>query len=158
MFRSKAYGEIQDIYSKNKLKNALVLEANNFSSSYLENLGKNQFSLSKLPLAAQLSPIYSIKSGDFNNDEHLDLLLAGNFFGMRINFGRLDANKGLVLLGDGKGNFNELPNNKSGLFINGEVKDIALLDLGSGKEILAFTLNNDSLRLYQKSKGQNVEK
>ncbi len=157
-YESYANQTISDIYSENDLKNAMVLEANNFSSSLLENLGNNQFKLSKLPLAAQLSPIYSIKSGDFNSDGHLDLLLAGNFFGMRINFGRMDANKGLVLLGDGKGNFKELPNNKSGLFINGEVKDIALVGLGSGKEMLTFTINNDSLRLYQKSEGQNIEK
>jgi hypothetical protein len=92
-----------------------------------------------------------MRSDDYNNDGHLDILLAGNFYGSRIQFGRLDANKGLLLLGDGKGNFKEIPNSKSGLFINGEVRDIARVRLASGKDLLLFTLNNDSLRLYQLS-------
>ncbi|GAI82842.1 unnamed protein product, partial [marine sediment metagenome] len=45
----------------------------------------------------------------------------------------------------------EVPNSKSGLFINGEVRDIARVRLASGKDLLLFTLNNDSLRLYQLS-------
>ena len=75
----------------------------------------------------------------------------GNFFGSRIQFGRLDANKELLLLGDGKGNFKEIPNNKSGVFIHGEVRDIAQIRLASGKDLVLFTLNSDSLRLYQLS-------
>lgn len=102
--------------------------------------------------------MYSIKPGDYNVDGHLDLLLAGNFFGSRIKFGHLNANKGLLLLGNGKGNFEELPNNKSGIFFNGKVRDIDQVNLASGKEMLIFTLNNDSLRLYQKSKGLKVKK
>ena len=90
-----------------------------------------------------------MRSDDFNNDGNLDILLVGNFFGSRIQYGRLDANKGLLMLGDGKGNFTEVPNKESGLFINGEVRDIARVRLATGKELLLFTLNNDSLQLYQ---------
>ena len=54
-------------------------------------------------------------------------------------------------MGDGKGNFKEIPNSKSGLFINGEVRDIAQVRLAYGKDLVLFTLNNDSLRLYQLS-------
>ncbi len=66
-----------------------------------------------------------------------DILLAGNFFGSRIQYGRLDANKGLLMLGDGKGNFTEVPNNESGLFINGEVRDIARVRLATGQGFTA---------------------
>jgi hypothetical protein len=148
-YESYADQTISDIFSEKELNNSLLLQANTFSSSYLANLGNNQFDLTDLSLAVQLSPVNSMRSDDYNNDGHLDLLLAGNFFGSRIQFGRLDANKGLLLLGDGKGNFQEVPNSKSGLFINGEVRDIAQVRLASGKDLLLFTLNNDSLRLYQ---------
>ena len=148
-YESYADQTISDIFPEKELNNSLLLQANTFSSSYLENLGNNQFGLSDLPLAAQLSPVNSMRSDDYNDDGHLDVLLAGNFFGSRIQFGRLDANKGLLLLGDGKGNFQELPNAKSGLFISGEVRDIARVRQASGKDLLLFTLNNDSLRLYQ---------
>jgi hypothetical protein len=148
-YESYADQTISDIFSAMELDNSLLVKANTFSSSYLENLGNNQFELTDLPFSAQLSPVNSMRSDDYNNDGHLDILLAGNFYGSRIQFGRLDANKGLLLLGDGKGNFKEIPNSKSGLFINGEVRDIARVRLASGKDLLLFTLNNDSLRLYQ---------
>ncbi len=148
-YESYADQTISDIFSETELDNSLLVQANNFSSSYLENLGNNQFDLTDLPFAAQLSPVNSMRSDDYNNDGHPDVLLAGNFFGSRIQFGRLDANKGLLLLGDGKGNFQKVPNTESGLLINGEVRDIARVKLATGKDLLLFTLNNDSLRLYQ---------
>ena len=148
-YGSYADQTISDIFSGEDLNSSLLLQANTFSSSYLENLGNNQFDLSDLPVPAQLAPVNSMISHDYNNDGNLDILLAGNFFGSRIQYGRLDANKGLLLLGDGKGNFKEVPNYESGLFINGEVRDISRVRLATGKELLLFTLNNDSLQLYQ---------
>jgi hypothetical protein len=148
-YESYADQTISDIFPENELNSSLLLQANNFSSSYLENLGNNQFKITDLPVAAQLSPVNSMMPDDYNNDGFPDVLLAGNFFGSRIQFGRLDANKGLLLLGDGKGNFLEVSNKKSGLFINGEVRDMARVGLATGKDILLFTLNNDSIQMYQ---------
>ena len=78
--------------------------------------------------------------------------MAGNFYGSRQKFGRLDANRGVLLEGNGNGNFAPLPNNESGLYIDGEVRDMAQIRLSSGKEILIFTLNNDSLQIYLRNK------
>jgi hypothetical protein len=151
-FKSYADQTITEIFPEEILQEGDVLTANNFSSSYLENKGNNQFELSPLPLTAQLSPVYGIETGDFNGDGFLDMILAGNFFGTRIRFGRYDANKGVVLLGDGHGHFKDVPNYQSGLYIRGEVRDIAPLKLASGLEILLFATNNDSLQIYQKQK------
>ncbi|MEN8230100.1 MAG: VCBS repeat-containing protein, partial [Bacteroidota bacterium] len=104
-----AHQTITDIFPEEALDNALVLQANTFTTSYLENLGNNQFAISDLPLPAQLSPVYNIGTGDYNNDGDPDLLLTGNFFGSRIKYGRLDANRGTVLLGDGNGHFVPVP-------------------------------------------------
>jgi hypothetical protein len=143
---------ISDIFPEEVLDNALMLRVTNPSSSYLENLGNMQFKLSELPLAAQLSPIYSIASDDYNGDGNLDLILAGNFYGSRMKFGRLDANRGVVLLGNGDGSFISLPNHQSGLFLNGEVRDMVQVNLSTDKDILLFALNNDSLQVYLRSK------
>jgi len=142
---------ITDIFPAELLENALRLKATNLSSSYLENLGNMQFGLSDLPVAAQLSPIYSIVSGDYNGDRNMDLILAGNFYGSRLKFGHLDANRGVVLLGNGDGSFVSVPNHKSGLFLDGEVRDVTQISLSPGKEILIFAPNNDSLQIYLRS-------
>jgi hypothetical protein len=150
-YRSYANQTISDVFPGKKLDNALLLQANNFASSYLENIGNNQFEFSPLPFPAQLSPIISMLSEDFDRDGHLDVLLAGNFYGSRIPFGRLDANKGLLLRGDGKGKFEEVPNARSGLFIHGEVRDIARVKGADGYDLVLFSRNNDSLSVYQLS-------
>ena len=146
--QSFANETINDIFPEEVLNNALLLKVTNPASSYLENLGNNQFSLSELPLDAQLSPIYCMSSADYNHDGNLDLILVGNFYGSRLKFGHLDSNRGVVLLGKGDGSFVSLPNQQSGLFLDGEVRDMARLGLSSGKELLIFAPNSDSLQLY----------
>ena len=145
---SFANQSITDIFPAEVLENALRLKVTNPSSSYLENLGNMQFRLSDLPVAAQMSPVYSIASGDYNQDGNMDLILVGNFYGSRLKFGHLDANRGVVLLGNGDGSFVSVPNHKSGLFLDGEVRDMAELTLSNGLEILIFAPNNDSLIVY----------
>ena len=137
-YESYTKQKISDIFTPDELRNALVLKATVFESCYVENSGNDQFKLTPLPREAQLSPIYAIKSGDFNNDGKTDMILAGNFFGTRIKFGEYDANKGLLLTGNGNGNFSVWNDTRSGFHINGEVRDIADVRLASGKSILIF--------------------
>jgi hypothetical protein len=148
LYESYASQTITDIFSAEELKDALVLKASVFASCYLENKGNNQFELSPLPREVQYSPIYGIQTGDFNQDGNPDMILAGNFFGTRIKFGEYDANKGLLLTGNGEGDFTVLTDTQSGFHIDGEVRDIADVKLASGKNMLVFALNNDSVRLY----------
>jgi hypothetical protein len=147
-YGSYASQTITDIFSPQDLKDALVLKACVFSTCYLENKGNNQFKFTPLPCEVQFSPVYAIHSGDFNMDGNPDMILAGNFFGTRIKFGEYDANKGILLIGNGKGDFTVLNDIQSGFHINGEVRDMAEIKLVSGKNILVFALNNDSARLY----------
>ena len=148
-YESYANQTITGIFSQEELKGALVLKASKFESCYIENKGDGQFELIPLPREAQFSPVYSILTGDYNNDGNIDMILGGNFFGSRIQFGEYDAGKGLLLTGDGKGNFTVVENDVSGFYIEGEVRDIAEITLASEEKILIFALNNDSARLYR---------
>ncbi|HEA21695.1 MAG TPA: RNA-binding protein [Pricia antarctica] len=140
--------KITDVFTSEELSDAQILKANNFASSYIENLGNNQFKLTDLPTTAQFSPIYGILIRDFNADGNLDVVLAGNFFGNRVKFGRYDANKGVLLLGNGKGGFQSVNTKESGLNIDGEVRDITLVKLRNGKELILFARNNQTMKEY----------
>ncbi len=141
--------KITDIFTVEELSEAVVLKAKNFATSYLENLGNNQFKLSPLPHVTQFSPIYGILPGDFNKDGNLDILMGGNFFGTRVKYGRYDANKGTYLLGDGNGKFTPVNNINSGLSVDGEVRDIMLLEQADKSQLLVFVKNNMALQVYK---------
>jgi hypothetical protein len=153
-YESYTKQQITDIFPAGELNDALKLKASVFTSCYIENTGKNQFRLFPLPREAQFSPVYAIGTGDFNNDGKEDMILAGNFFASRIKFGKYDANKGLLLEGDGRGTFTVADDLHSGFRINGEVRDIKEVRLASGKNIMVFALNNDSVKIYGDAKNK----
>ena len=101
-----------------------------------------------LPIRAQFSPVFSILVTDINNDGIKDLFLGGNFYGVKPEIGRYDANYGVSLLGTAKHGFNYLPATKSGLFILGEVRDVSTINTKNGKLIIVAR-NNDALQLFK---------
>jgi len=141
--------KILDIFTAEELKNTNILEANYFASSYIENLGENNFKITPLPASTQFAPIYGILIDDFNQDGNLDILMAGNFFGNRVKYGRYDANKGSLLLGDGKGDFRAIDQKTSGLNIDGEVRDIQTIINADKEPIIIFSRNNQIPKTYK---------
>lgn len=141
--------KITDIFSPEELEDAYLLEANNFSTSYMENLGEGKFKLTPLPIQTQFSPIYAILAKDVNKDGNLDLVLAGNFYGTRVKYGRYDANNGLLLLGNGKGNFETVADMESGLNVAGEVRDLVMINSNSEDPLLLFAINNQPVKVYR---------
>ena len=103
-----------------------------------------------LPIRAQFSPVFSILVADINNDGIKDLFLAGNFYGLKPEVGRYDASYGVTLLGSLKHWFDYMPPSNSGLFIKGEVRDIAPINTKNGKEIIVAR-NNDALQLFKRN-------
>ena len=77
-----------------------------------------------MPIEAQFSAIIS---GDWNEDGNVDIILAGNDSYQRVKFGKIDANKGQIFLGNGKGGFQYLPQSKSNLNIPGNTRKIHFL-------------------------------
>ena len=102
---------------------------------------------------AQISPLMQVQTKDINQDGHLDLLVAGNFFASETETVRYDAGSGLILLGKGNGDFSPLSFQKSGLLLTGDVKDCQFIKLAQGGNGLLVTQNNDYLELWQQ--GQN---
>jgi hypothetical protein len=72
-----------------------------------------------LPVQAQLSPMYGIAAEDFDKDGNIDILMGGNFYQSKPEAGIYDASYGILLKGNGKGNFTALPPQQSGISIKG---------------------------------------
>ena len=112
-------------------------------SSVVINNKNGTFTVNPLPAAVQLSPMYGIAVDDFDKDGKVDILMGGNFYQSKPEVGIYDASYGILLKGDGTGNFKEVNQQKSGINIRGAVRDIA--EIKSGKnEIIIVALNNEA--------------
>ena len=68
-------------------------------------------------------------------------MLAGNNTWTRIKYGRYSADHGILLIGDGKGNFSYVPQMNSGLNVRGDVRSILQVKTGDAINIF-FGMNN----------------
>ncbi len=143
-----ASADLDKIYGVNELDQALHYQVPSFASIYLENLGDGKFRTRTLPVRAQFSPVNAIVIDDFNKDGHLDVLLGGNFYATEVETTRHDAGVGLLLTGDGKGNFKAISPLESGLLIPYDVKELSIIHVAKEKYILCAS-NNDKLRLLK---------
>jgi len=141
--------KLTDIFSPEEMKGTSIYKATTFATSYIENLGNNKFKITSLPTQTQFAPTYGILVDDFNSDDHLDILFGGNFYGTRVKYGRYDASRSTLLLGNGKGNFEVIPNQESGINLTGEVRDIKSIPANNGQKLIIFTRNDDMTKTYK---------
>jgi len=156
-YKTFAKADINQVLTKEQLKGAQILRANNFNSVYLKNKGDGKFELMPLPIQAQFSTLNGMVVDDFDGDGNLDVLINGNDFGTEVSVGRYDALNGLLLKGNGQGGadgFTPLSILESGIFIPGNGKALVKLRGANGKYLLAASQNKGALKLFElKNKG-----
>ena len=118
-------------------------------TSYIENKGNGEFEVKELPAEVQLAPVFAMLTGDFTNDQFPDILLCGNDYGNEVITGRYDALNGLLLCGDGKGNFEPMPMQKSGIIIPGDGKSLAKLQAADSALLVVSGQNRGELGLFR---------
>ncbi len=134
-----------------RLEGSIEHEAKMFESVYLENNGGN-YIIKPLPNIAQSAPIFGTATYDWNQDGHLDLLIAGNYYEREVETTRSDAGIGQLLIGDGKGNFKAMHPLESGLKAYKDVRDVCLLFDDKKQPMVIIANNNDAIELYKLAK------
>jgi hypothetical protein len=127
---------------------ARTLVAHTFASAVALNDGQGRFTLQPLPVEAQFAPVHAIVADDFDRDGRVDLLLAGNFYGVPPIQGRYDASYGLVLRGMPDGRFVAMDMPRSGVEIDGQVRRLRMLHTADGP-LVAVARNDDRMLLLQ---------
>ena len=143
-----ANASLNDIYGDKALKNSYNREVTELKSILLLNKGNFKFDKIELPILAQQFPVLQSTFYDIDNDGFEDCILAGSIYNTEVETTRLDAISGLVLKSNGKNGFTPLPYQQSGLYLNGNVKDLLHINLGQ-EEYLLSTLNNNRLKAYK---------
>jgi enediyne biosynthesis protein E4 len=145
--REYASSSIEKIFDQN-FDNVPYKEINTLKHMIFVNTGEG-FEPQALPDEAQFSSAFFAGVADFDNDGNEDLFISQNFYGFPDITPRLDAGRGLILMGDGKGNFDSMKSAESGIQIYGEQRAGALADMNqNGRVDVAVSQNNGKTRLF----------
>ncbi|MDW3652114.1 MAG: VCBS repeat-containing protein [Bacteroidia bacterium] len=143
-----AGSDLVQIYGEDNLETSLHYEAYTFASLYIENKGNGRFETHQLPIEAQFSSVNDIIIKDMNQDEHLDVLLAGNLFDAEVETTRNDAGMGVLLLGNGKGDFRNVSPTESGIYLPYDVKSLAEIR-SNNKSLILVGCNNGPMQTLE---------
>jgi len=148
-YKSYATATMDSVITPEMRKGAIRLKANTMQSCYIRNDGNGNFTMIPLPIEAQISQLNGIVVDDFDGDGNLDVALSGNDFGTEVATGRYDAFNGLLLKGDGKGNFKPLTIQQSGIYIPGDGKALVKLRGAKGDYLIAASQNKDVMKVFE---------
>jgi enediyne biosynthesis protein E4 len=145
---SYANASVEEIIGKEISSTLSPLRSVETRSGYLENLGLAQFRFHAFPLEAQFSAVNAIVCEDLDGDQMNDIILAGNEFQREVSQGRDDASYGLLMMGISNKKWEVIPYNNSGLLLEGDAKDLAIIRYGHSNKLLLSTINQDSLKTF----------
>ena len=148
-YNAFAIAGIADIITPEMRKDAQHLKATTLQSCYIRNDGNGKFTMLPLPKAAQVSVLNGMIADDFDGDGNIDVLINGNDFGSEVSIGRLDALNGLLLKGNGKGEFTPLSILQSGIYIPGNGKALVKMRGVDNSYLVAASQNKDALKLFK---------
>jgi hypothetical protein len=132
----------RDIFTPAQWDTAIHLSAEEFRSGVFLSRGRDSFYFQPFPMMAQAFPVRDILTGHFcgSSSGPLDILLVGNNYAVRAQWGREDAGKGLLLTGSP---FSVVPGG-SGFYADRDARKI----VQAGSYIIIAN-NNDQLQEFQ---------
>ncbi len=146
-FNEFANASLEDIYGE-KIQTAYQREANQFKSIVLINQGDGKFSKIELPNMVQTMPVLDAAVLDFNNDGFEDIVLVGNIYNTEVETPRLDNPYGLILLSNGKDNYEVIGPNISGFYIEGDAKSVEIVNQNE-KALIIVGCNNGETEVFE---------
>ena len=146
-YTSFAGKSITEILDSNQLKDADILNVSELASGYLKN-DNGKFSFIPFGYELQTAPLTTFLKYDFDNDAIDEVLIGGNYFGVKPYHGRFDSFPGALL----KKENDVVLGNQLGLnFMFKSVRHMNILRLKQ-QSYLLVTFNNDSAQVYKMNK------
>ena len=146
-YKSFSGNTMEKIFGEDILEASTQLEVNTLKSGYLRN-DNGTFIFVPFRNELQVSPIISFLVDDFDGDGTTEVLIGGNYFGVKPYHGRLDSFPGALL----KSKDNIVLCNQLGLdFTKKSIRHLKTITLNNQKYLLAV-FNNDKAQVYKINK------
>jgi hypothetical protein len=147
-YNEYAKATLTDIFTEDERKGMVELKAGQLKNCWLENTGNEKLVLHELPVEAQFSAIQGATIINMDDGSHA-IFAAGNFYPFRVQLGREDAGKGVLLRWDkNKHTLYPWPLN---INVDGDVRDVLKVNAGN-HQLLIISKNNDSVQVIETPK------
>ena len=150
-----AQADVNEIFPESRLEDALKLYAYEFRSGVFVNEGDLNFRFKAFPRQAQFAPIHAFFTLDVNQDNQPDVFSGGNFYEVNIERGRYDADYGTILRNTGNGSFEWMPNRKTGIYLEGQVREIKAINY-RGQKVICVVKNDAPLQFIIRKKDSSL--
>ncbi|SHG49939.1 VCBS repeat-containing protein [Flagellimonas flava] len=143
-YTSFAGKTMDQLFSKEVMEKAQILEVNTLASGFLRN-NKGNFEFVPFENNLQVAPLMAFAIEDFDGDGQKEVLLGGNYFGVKPYHGRLDSFPGALL----KSEEEVILGNQLGLdFTKKSLRHLGVLTV-NGQKCLLAVFNNDRAQVYK---------
>ena len=143
-YKSFAGATMEEIFGEDVLDSSTQLKVTTLKSGYLRNDGSN-FIFVPFKNELQVSPIMTFLVDDFDGDGNTEVLVGGNYFGVKPYHGRLDSFPGALIRSES----NMVLGNQLGLdFTKKSIRHLRTITFNNKKYLLAV-FNNDKAQVYK---------
>lgn len=150
-YKDYATAQLTDIFMPEQMKGMVTLKATQLKNCWLENTGTGKLVLHQLPPVAQFSAIQGAVSMPANNKGVTQVFAVGNFYAFRVQLGREDAGKGVLLQWDQTSHRLVAVAQNIGIDAGGDVRDVLSIQTAKHEQLIFIAKNNDSLQVIRRN-------
>ncbi len=125
-YKEYAKATMIDLFGKKAMESFDKVEIENLKSQLFLSAGASEYISVDLPKEIQYSSIYAVQSTELNGDGIEDIIVGGNHYLVKPQFGRDDASRGWVIYSSKDSSNNIQYDYLKSLDLRGEIRDIEI--------------------------------
>jgi hypothetical protein len=135
---------IEELFPESTLSKSITLKLDELASTLWVNQGNGSFKEVFLPMEIQSAPIYSIAKASTLEGKNL-IIVGGNQSKIKPELGTQLASYGWMMSQNEKKEWLIIPQEKSGLKVNGEIRSMLQININNTPHLVLFRSNDNSI-------------